>query len=92
MSLFLINKQALKSVMAFIFASFLVCEGLMAQKHQQTPPSVQPDTTSGWQLVFSNPSYTFSYLKFFSPELGYAIAGGGGGKYVILKTTNLGLS
>ncbi|HYM20689.1 MAG TPA: YCF48-related protein [Candidatus Kapabacteria bacterium] len=51
----------------------------------------QTDTTSGWQLVLSNPRYKFDYLKFFSLDTGYAIAENGTTR-ILLRTFDGGLT
>jgi photosystem II stability/assembly factor-like uncharacterized protein len=87
--------RIMKTYIAFFI--FCIASSCLAQNQiqQQFPTSVQADTTSGWKLVFSNPHYTFAYIKFFGiPEnqVGYVVCASGPGRLLLLKTTNLGLT
>jgi photosystem II stability/assembly factor-like uncharacterized protein len=86
----------MKSFIAFILAVFFASSALAQdQTQQQTPPSVQTDTTSGWQLVFSNPKLSFGYLQFLGNgiESGVVYAGASNGtNNVLFRSTNMGLT
>ena len=64
----------MKTIIAFFFAVFFASTSLAQDQIQQTPPSVQTDTTSGWQLVFSNPRYSIGELQYFPENTVYATA------------------
>jgi photosystem II stability/assembly factor-like uncharacterized protein len=84
----------MKSFIIILFAALLASISLAQdQTQQQTPPSVQTDTTSGWQLVFSNPRYSIGNLQYFGGEnsICYVLAFNGS-RNIILKSTNKGLS
>src|SRR5579872_2332527 len=64
----------MKSFIIIFLAAFLASSALAQdQTQQQTPPSVQTDTTSGWQLVFSNPKYFIHDLQYFPENTVYAV-------------------
>src|ERR1700747_2374191 len=55
--------------LAFFFASLALAQDTTSQKLNLP----QTDTTSGWQLVFSNPKSQFEFLQFPSKDTGYAV-------------------
>ncbi len=62
----------IKIIFAFFFIAVLAGASLAQdQIHQQLP---QADTTSGWQLVFSNPRYFIVGLQYFPENTVYAVA------------------
>jgi photosystem II stability/assembly factor-like uncharacterized protein len=88
------KESLMKNIIAFAFLVFFASASLAQEQIQeQLPASVQADTTSGWKINFSNPHYTFAYIKFFDqPEnqIGYAVCGSGPGRFLLLRTTNIG--
>jgi photosystem II stability/assembly factor-like uncharacterized protein len=78
-----------------LFAFFASAGFAQDTTQQQLPPSVQTDTTSGWQLVFTNPHYGNGHyigdLQFPSKDTGYA-TGWNGSNLVLLRSTNAGLN
>ena len=77
---------------AFFFTAFFASVALAQDTTQQQAPVItQADTTSGWQLVFSNPKYSFGDLKFVTPDTGF-IGAYNGTNNIFLRTTNAGLT
>src|SRR4051812_40729563 len=60
-------------------------------KQQQPPPPPLSDSTSGWQLVFSNPDYTIVGLQFFPENTVYAIAYNGSER-LLMRSFDMGNS
>ncbi|HYM19829.1 MAG TPA: T9SS type A sorting domain-containing protein [Candidatus Kapabacteria bacterium] len=74
--------------------SLLVILLLGRTSYSQTKQLVQTDTTSGWQVVFSNPIYGsgggyIDQLQFPSKDTGYATAANGSFT-VLLRSTDMG--
>ena len=63
------------------------------QNQQQVPPSVQADTTSGWQLVFSNPRFFIGGFQYFPDNVVYATASvDNGAKLLLMRSYDLGIT
>jgi photosystem II stability/assembly factor-like uncharacterized protein len=82
----------MKFLTTFFFAVFFAGSALAQdQTQQQIPVSMLTDTTSGWQVVFSNSLYHFEFMQFPSQSMGYAVASDLK-KLVLFRSTNQGVS
>ncbi|MEP7234721.1 MAG: hypothetical protein ABI778_05440, partial [Ignavibacteriota bacterium] len=81
----------MKSFFGFVFLFFFASHSLAQdQPHQPLP---QADTTSGWQLVFSNPHYGFGKLAYFKNEANICYAYGGNGiTNILFRSTDKGIT
>jgi photosystem II stability/assembly factor-like uncharacterized protein len=82
----------MKLIIAFFFAALFAGSALaQTQDNHSLPPAPQTDTTSGWQLVFSNPRYIITNLRFFPEGTVYATAYNGS-NLLLMRSFDQGLT
>ena len=82
----------MKTIIAFFLAVFFTSASFAQDStQQQTQPITLADTTSGWQLIFSNPHYKIGHLRYFPPDTVYATASADGNLF-LMRSFDKGLT